>query len=787
MIRVAALGWLAGALLLVGIDRLPPAWVASAWVESTWVGWLWMAAAASVAGWMLYRLRRSRWRLLGVFGVALALGFAVTGRQASQRLNDRLAPLLENRTLTLTGTVAGIVDTARSGSGPARRRFEFLPVRPPAGVPSRLRLTWRQADPSASAPAPGELWRVEVRLKPPRGLRNPGTFDYERWLFTQGIGATGYVRAAERLTTAGFTLDGLRGELADAVAQRVDPEVAGVLAAITVGDRRYLTDAERHLLRATGTSHLVAISGLHVSLIAGFVYGALRLSRRLCRRRTPAACGMGGVRSATVAALVVAVGYAALAGFSLPTQRALIMLWVLFGARLLARPLTWGQGMALALLAVLLWSPLAVLAPGFWLSFVAVAALFYIALGERGSWLKRIVWTQLAVFLGLLPVLAFWFGAVPLWSPLINAVAIPLFGVLVIPTAVAGVVLLPWFAPLGGVCLVFAGWVVAAFWRAVSWCAQGPVELEWAVAQAPLGVYLWALPGLLLLCLPRPVRPTLAGLTLYLPLLTLTPPKPSEGEVWVTFMDVGLGAAVLVQTHDHALLYDAGPRYRSGFDTGEAVVAPLLRARGVTALDRIIISHDDIDHAGGLSAVLAAFPAAPVMAAAPISGFSGVVEYCRRGASWRWDEVHFTVLHPPAGYVANDNNGSCVLRVATASAAVLLTGDIQRRAERDLLAALPRHALAAAVVQVPHHGSATSSSAAFVQAVRPVLGVVSTAFKNRYDFPKPTVRQRYQSMGTNLYITGELGAVTLRVLADGTILVDADRTARRRLWQWYPP
>ena len=207
------------------------------------------------------------------------------------------------------------------------------------------------------------------------------------------------------------------------------------------------------------------------------------------------------------------------------------MLLVLFGARLLARPLAWGQGVALALLAVLLWSPLAVLAPGFWLSFVAVAALLYIALGERGRWLKRFVWTQVAVFLGLLPVLAFWFGAVPLWSPLINAVAIPVFGVLVIPVAVAGVLLLPWFATLGGVCLVCAGWVVAAFWRALSWFDQGPVELEWVVAQAPPGVYLWALPGLLLLCLPRPVRPMLAGISLYLPLLTLIPPKPSDGEL----------------------------------------------------------------------------------------------------------------------------------------------------------------------------------------------------------------------------------------------------------------
>ena len=785
MIRAAALGWLTGALWLISrddLDDLPAAWVGSAWA--------WAIAIALLA-WAAARLRGAArgpyWRALGAYGIAALLGFAVTGWQAAQRLDDRLAPALEGRSLTLLGTVSGMAENT-GGGGLTRWRFEFLPIRPPTGVPSRLRLTWRPADAAAPAPLPGERWRVEVRLKPPRGLRNPGGFDYERWLFTRGIGATGYVRAAKRLTAGATGLDGARGALADAIAQRVDPAAAGVLAAITVGDRRYLTDTQQRLLRATGTSHLVAISGLHIGLIAGFAYAVMRGLRRLGRGRCAAATAwLGGVRSATAAAMLAAVGYAALAGFSLPTQRALIMLLVLFGARLLARPLALGQGIALALIAVLLLSPLAVLEPGFWLSFVAVAALFYIALGERGGWLRRAVWAQFAIFLGLLPVLAFWFGAVPVWSPLINALAIPAFGVLVVPAALLGAVLLPWFAALGGGCLALAGQAVAVFWRVLAWCAQGPVALEWAVAQAPVGVYVWALPGLLLLCLPRPLRPTLAGLSLYLPLLALSPPKPSEGTAWVTFMDVGLGAAVLVQTHDHALLYDAGPRYRTGFDTGAAVVTPVLRARGVKTLDRIVISHDDLDHAGGLPAVSAAFPTAAVVASAPISGFAGAVRRCRRGESWRWNGVRFAFLHPPEGYAGNDNNQSCVLRIEAAGAALLLTGDIQRRAERELLAALPAQALAAAVLQTPHHGSATSSSAAFVQAVRPAIAVVSTAFRNRYDFPKPVVRRRYQSIGAALYSTGAQGAVTLRLLGGNNIVVDASRTARRRLWQWNPP
>lgn len=734
-------------------------------------------------GWPLWLLVLGllAWRPVRLAG-ALLLGLALFWQAADQRLADRLPPSLEGRDLVLCGRIASLPE--RVGRA-LRFRFDPVAAAPDCiSIPTRLRLSWYRSD---QRPRGGEIWRLRVRLKRPAGFLNPGGFDYERWLFVQDIGATGYVRRDpdNRRVGEGGGLAALRQTLYDRLAGRLGQTPgAGVLLALLLGTRQGVDDAQWARFRDTGTGHLMAISGLHVGLAAALGAG---LGGWLWSRSARLCTALAAPRAALLAGLVLAAGYALLAGLSIPTRRALVMLAVLALALGAGRQVRRRDGWALALIAVLLFDPLAPLSVGFWLSFLAVGLILYLAAGRktprRGirGWILGLR-VPVLLALGLAPVSLLAFQQASLVGWLANLVAVPWVGVAVVPAGLAGLVLEAVGLP--------GGWLLGIAARAFALLdatVLAPLaSLPFAAGSAAMGPPAFALAafGTLWLLAPRGVPGRALGALMWLPLLQPATQAPPPGSAEVILADVGQGLALVVRTQRHALVYDTGPRFQSGFDTGEAVVVPLLRTLGVRALDRLVISHGDNDHIGGARSLLATMPVYSVLTSVPDRLPERPLQACRRGQAWQWDGVRFEMLHPVAGQRPG-NDASCVLAITAADGSrLLLPGDIERATERALLRALP-DALHAEVLVAPHHGSATSSTDAFVAAVAPEWVLYPVGYRNRYGFPRAEVRARYAAAGARALDTAQDGAIRFR-LGAGAIRPQALRQTGRRLWHRAP-
>jgi len=732
----------------------------------------WLAGGLLLA---LGLLRRS------ALPLAFWVGVAWCTVAAGLRLVDVLPAERAGVDLTVSGTLASIPQTQGQAT-----RFEFIPdrtqeVATAAALPRRLRLAWYGAHPPLAA---GARWRLRLRLKPPRGFLNPGGFDFEGWLFQRGLGATGYVRDHPANRSLGpaagprHALQRLRQRLHGAVAATLaDSPRRGLLTALALGERGTITPEQWTVLRATGTSHLVAISGLHLGLVAGLFF--------MLARRTWGWAGLTRIGPAQLAAawltLPLAALYAGLAGFSVPTQRALLMVGVVLAALLVRRALAPGRALALALAGVLLLDPLAPGAVGFWLSFGAVAVILYLVAwrqpgGGRG-W--RWVWIQLALGLGLAPLLVVAFQQVPLVSPLANLVAVPLVGFVLVPLVLLATLLLLPLPALGTALLQVADRLLALAWPPLQACAGWPLA-QHGFAQPPLWLALAGCAGVLLLLAPRGLPLRLPGLVLLLPLLTFRPEAPGHGAAWVTLLDVGHGLAVLVRTAHRVLVYDTGPAYSARFDAGSAIIVPALRRLGRDRIDALVVSHGDGDHAGGLASLRAALTVGRLIAGPGVAAATGA-EACRAGQRWSWDGVEFTFLHPAADGAAG-NDGSCVLRVAAAGSSLLLTGDIEAEGERRLLARAAA-ALRADVLQVPHHGSRTSSTPPFVAAVAPRLALISSRRDNAYGLPVAAIVDRYVAVGAEVVDSADAGAIEVRLPArPGRPEVRRARDQARRFW-----
>lgn len=738
--RQAAFGFVAGVVLVHQTPLLPPAWAL----------WLLLAPAAV----LLRRLPAL---------AALLLGAAWSLHHATTALEHRLPPSLEGRDLWVEGRISDIPsrDSLRTSFILAPDALEGVA---PERRPRRLRLSWYQEAPGLAA---GERWRLRVRLKRPYGLRNPGGFDYERWLFQRAVDGVGYVRdgeQAQRLAPPSG-LHYLRQRLSQRLADLLPTHPQqGVLLALAVGDRRQLPQEQWDLLADTGTSHLLAISGLHVGLVFGFVYAMLRW---LWRRSARLCAALPAPQAAAAAGLAAACGYAALAGFTLPTQRAVVMLSVVALCLGLRRRLSRIDALLLAAVAVVLWDPFAPLGPGFWLSFLAVAVIL-IATARDAIQRPGRLRLQLLVSFGLMPVVGLWFGQLPWASPLANLVAIPVVSLAVVPLDLLAVVLSGALPQVAAVLLQLAATVLDGLFSVLRWL-QGPGALQ--IPALPLPLILLAALGAALLVAPR----GLPGRWLAVPLLALLvayrPPRPAEGEAWVTVLDVGQGLAVAVETRRRVLIYDTGPRLGARLDAGRAAVVPFLRARGWPRLDRLVISHGDSDHAGGAASVADELEIGAVDYGEPVPGLAG--HYCRAGRAWRWDGVRFDYLAGGRGR-RDGNASSCVLRVRAGGATALLTGDLEAAGEERLLAEGQR--LRAELLVAPHHGSASSSSPAFVAAVAPQAVVYAVGYRNRWDFPRPEVVARYRALGARGYRTAETGALRFRLAAGG----DGVRISPRR-------
>jgi competence protein ComEC len=524
----------------------------------------------------------------------------------------------------------------------------------------------------------------------------------------------------------------------------------------------------------------MAISGLHIGLVAGLAFW---LARRIWMR-SAWLCGLWPAsRGAALAALLAAAAYAALAGFSLPTQRALIMLAVALGAVLLARNLRPVQALAAALILVLVFDPPASLAPGFWLSFGAVAAIVYLAAGRlrrprgAGHWMSL----QLGLGLALLPLLLWFFQSAPLIAPLANALAIPWVGLVIVPMTLLATAALTIVPIVGEWGLQSIELLLRPVWPVLGGLADLPLA-RWEAPTPSATALVFAVAGLMLLLAPRGVPGRWLGTVLVLPILLGGHQGPPAGGFRLTVLDVGQGLAAVVQTSTHVLVFDAGARFGGGLDIGRAALVPFLRAGGVGEVDRLVVSHGDIDHSGGARSVLDSLPVGDVLVGPGVGALHRRQEPCRTGQHWSWDGVYFSVLNPDGGVAASENDGSCVVRVDGAGGAVLLIADIEAPAESRLLATYGGQ-LRADVLLVPHHGSRSSSSLPFLDAVEPRWAIVSAGYRNRYGFPKDAVCRRYADQGIPIRETAVEGAVTIDV--HPTQGPDAPRGYRgraRRYW-----
>jgi competence protein ComEC len=711
--------------------------------------------------------------------LALAMGFLWASTCAHWRMADRLAPQLEGRDLAVVGVVSSLPALLDRGA-----RFEF-DVEPAAGeqLPKKLLISWYGGEEGGAAPAvsvhPGERWRLTLRLRRPHGQVNPHGFDYEAWLHERGIGATGYVRmrGEQKLLGSRDNFFDLVEKAREAVRNRFvavlgQTPAAGVLAALAVGDQRAIGPEEWRLFARTGVTHLMSISGLHVTLVSGL---AAWLAAAFWRRVPWLALRLPSRKAAALAAIAAALGYTLLAGFGVPARRTFWMVAVVAAALWAGRIASPWRTLALALGAVVLADPWAPLAPGLWLSFGAVLLIFYAAAGWNAPEPRLVQWARIqwGVTVGLAPAALLLFGQVSVAGPLANAAAIPVVSVVVTPLAlIAAVVPGDWM-------LHVASALVEGLMQFLEWCATLPGALWTQHAPAPWTVAA-ALAGAAWLLAPRGVPWRVAGLALMAPAFVLAPPAPPPGTAWITVLDVGQGLAVLARTATRTVLYDAGPAWGAQADSGSRVVLPALAGAGVTRLDLLVISHEDMDHLGGALSVLETLPTDAIVSslapAHPLHALAPAVRRCRAGEAWEWDGVRFEFLHP-AGTAARRNDMSCVLRIATAGGAMLLTGDIERAAERELILKNPK----ADVLLVPHHGSRSSSSAEFIAAVAPRWAVVPVGYRSRFGHPAAEVLERYRAAGVQVLRTDLDGAITI-TLDKGNSPPQSERARRGRYW-----
>jgi competence protein ComEC len=758
-VRLFAIAFLAGTWLTQQSSQLPD-------------GRLALGGLAALLGLRLLRSAFPRVLLLLAGGALVGCGYAAW--RAEARMAEALAIAHEGVDVALVGVVAGLPVARERGT-----RFLFHIERidtPGIGVPRRIALGWypefRQGvriDPPAIEA--GERWALTVRVKRPRGLDTPHAFDFEAWAIERGIRATGYVRtrpAGLRLAAEvpGWPqgLHRARGSIREAMRSHLgDAPLAGVLVALAIGDQDAIAPAHWDVFWRTGVGHLMSISGLHITMLAALGFA---LAFALWARVPALALRVPARKAAVVAGTAVALGYALITGFAVPAQRTVVMLAAIAACVLLDRHGSASRVLAVAIVAVLAADPWAVLSGGFWLSFGAVAAIFYamaLRTGSPGA-LAAAAREQVAVMVVMLPLVIALFQEYSLVSPLANALAIPLVGWVVVPLAICGGFLgIPAALDAGHAAL--AGLMVpleamAAWPHAVLETHAPPA---WTVAAALVGCA-WLLA-------PRGVPLRSLGVAWILPLFLVVPARPAWGEAWIDVLDVGQGLAVVVRTASHALIYDAGPTWNDEADGGERIVVPFLRGEGVRPLDALVVSHGDDDHAGGAISVAAMREPAWLLSSLPaadaIHSLVPRSTSCAAGQSWRWDGVEFRVLHPAAGArPSRPNDASCVLRVSTPGGAMLLTGDIEARNESALLGREMQ--LDADVLLVPHHGSRSSSTPEFLQAVAPRDAIAAVGHRNRFRHPHPAVAARYGARGTPLWRTDRDGALRVVLPAEST-------------------
>ncbi len=725
-----------------------------------------------------------RYQFIGLF----VCGFLWALIRADMTLSNHLDTALEGKDVVVEGVVASM---PREGERSLRFDFDVSQLsfdNKEYASPGRIRLSWYDKTPQL---IPGESRTFTVKLKRPHGHLNPGGFDYEAWLFQERIRAVGYVRSEHVQPESGlpenrgrYALARFRQAVMDHLQQVLSGlEHTGIIMALAVGERQSLDDHDWAVLRATGTNHLLAISGLHIGLVAGlgllFFSWLWSRSAWLCLRLPARQAGL-------VCGFLLALLYSALAGFAIPTQRALIMLTVFVGGSLLKRSISPAYLLATALIVVLVWDPFAVMSVGFWLSFAAVSLLIYGMSGRLAvrSWWWRWGWAQCLLAIGLLPFLLFMFFQVSLIAPLANIIAVPWMSFLVVPLVLLSTLISFLFNDLGVLLFTITDRLIAVLWYTLEFMAALPIA-QWTQHAPPVWALLCGVVGAVWLIAPRGIPLRWVGMVWLLPLLIVVPDRPLKGQFEMTLLDVGQGLSAAIITRNHALVYDVGVSLGDNFDMGRQVVVPFLRYRGISRVDVVVVSHGDNDHIGGLNSVIEAIDVQRLLTSVPQEIDNVKAEHCAQ-QSWTWDDVYFEILHPERSDTHwEGNNASCVLRITSGDDSVLLTGDIEQAAELSLVARL-KDDLSTDILVAAHHGSKTSSTHAFVDAVQAKIVLFPVGYRNRWNFPATQIVNRFTATGARVYDTAQEGAISLRLgnTENDAFNPKSFRDTSRYYWHW---
>ncbi|GBE09426.1 comEC family competence protein [bacterium BMS3Bbin11] len=776
---LTAFAFLLGIVALFFLPDLSPVHFAAGLLPAALIALLWL----------------KKWRLTVLFFLA---GFFYAALVAGNQLTRILPQSQAGKTIQLDGIVEGLPD--RQGRV-VRFNFNVFHSSSIDGRAIRGRIRVSDYRKKTIDPQPGEAWRLLLRAKSPHGFANPAGFDYEKWLFSQRIIATAYIRKNVRKNKAkrpevnhrlpdmdrSAVIDRMRLRIAAQIKKSLpDSSFRGIITALATGDRRAITSQQWSVLQTTGTSHLMAISGLHVGLVAGI---AFFLFRFLFATVPQLPLLIPSHKAAAVVAMSCATFYSLMAGFSLPTQRALLMLTVLMVAIILRRRVRALDILSLTLLLVLILDPLSILSAGFWLSFAAVAMILYILQqrSHRNDWTEsstfKTVNMQLKLSLMMAPATLIFFQQIPLSGPVANLVAIPVVAFLIVPLVLLASLS---FLLFGGGFVEhnlyrLADYVLQLLWTLLESLARATEALPFSVEHSAV-----ALAGLvftiLVLMLPAGLKIRKLALVGLLAFFFPLHSQLREGEFRVILLDVGQGLSAVIMTGRHALLFDTGARFSKRFNAGDAVVLPVLKSLSINRLDTLIVSHGDNDHSGGVQKVLAGMEVKQVITNEKIidTGDGTKVTPCRAGLQWQWEGVSFRILHPDTDGTTMSNNASCVLHVKSSFASILLPADIEEEAEKEIISRYP-DTLRSNILIAGHHGSNTSSSDDFINAVSPQLVLFPAGWRNRYHHPAKKVLHRLAIRQIKSMITGECGAITIRV-AEAGVSAWSWRQSNRKIW-----
>lgn len=718
---------------------------------------------------------------LRLFLSAILLGSLLVYFHANTILAWTIPQNLETKDVLVKGIVSSLPEIANGTAQFELTIDQFNAEK----VRTKLRLSWYHYPPQFNLQSGNEC-EFKLRLKAAHGQLNPGGFDYETWLFSKRIRATGYVVSSPgnhclSPSTWTYPVNKLRQYLENKINAALANQVtAGLITALVMGSQHGISADQWRVMRATGTNHLLAIAGVHIGFVAGFIY---LLVNFLWRRSPRLMLAIPAMIAASMAALFAAILYSALAGFALPTQRALVMLSVAMLGILLRRELSLWSAFFLALTVLLIYDPFIVLSTSFWLSFVAVATILWANSGRinpQGWWWHygRLQWS---ISIGLLPLSLLLFGQASLISFVANLFAVPAVGFLVLPLCLSGSAVLVFFPWLGKILLILSAKIMLGIWWVLTALANMP-EAVWQQSMPNFWILISISLAALIILAPRGFPGRWLGLCCLFPVIFYQPAAPHKDEVWLHVLDIGQGLAVVAQTQRHTLVFDTGLPLGEFDDSGKRSILPFLNASGLKKIDMLVVSHGDSDHIGGAHSLLEALPVDKIFSSVPEKFQPRNAQFCQRGQVWQWDGIDFSILYPPPELLHLNNNSSCVLKIGQGRNAILLTGDIEKLAEEYLVEYEYKNLPATALV-APHHGSLTSSTPDLVSAVQPIYVIFSTGYKNRFHFPSPVIVNRYKSIASFLFNTADSGAV--KIVLNNRIGVTEVEEFRKKNWRFW--